>query len=205
MDQVDSARSVGVTQKGLCPVHPLYEGQTRPTLEVAPPGCRCFEMWWGRCDTKYRPDKPNKFVISATNLHTTHVDQIEPAIHAVGENKALSSGHLPPNWQVPESLIASCARRVKKGNDKGYPIHNWRSGLDDALFLRDRSNHAVRHLLHLVNGNMSIDDAQGNVDALSWFCAMINEALRLHPETVAKAFYSEPRQEVVTPTPEETK
>lgn len=121
--------------------------------------------------------------------------EITNNIHTVGKGKALSSGERPAYWQVPESFLAAAARRMQKGNDKGYPIHNWRSGLDDVEFLRDRANHAVRHLLHFLNGNVIVDDAQGNIDALSWFCAMINEALRLHPDVVEKAFYSEPRGE----------
>lgn len=118
-------------------------------------------------------------------------------IHTTGSSKALSSGHVLPMWQVPLSLLESVARRMKKGNDKGYPIHNWRSGLDDLAFLRDRASHAAYHLMYLLNGDHSVDDAQGNVDALTWFCAMINEAIRLHPEVVEKAFYSEARGEIV--------
>ena len=116
-------------------------------------------------------------------------------IHSVGESKALTSGFVPPLWQVPASLMAAAARRFYKGNEKGYPIHNWRGGLGDSAFLRDRANHAAVHLMRLLNGDTSVDDAQGNADALTWFCAMINEAIRLHPEAVAAAFYNEPREE----------
>ncbi len=116
-------------------------------------------------------------------------------IKEVGKSKALSSGSVPSIWQVPLSLLESAARRMQKGNDKGYPIHNWRSGLDDPAFLRDRANHAATHLMRLLNGDNSVDDAQGNADALTWACCLINEALRLHPEVVKKAFYSEARGE----------
>jgi hypothetical protein len=116
-------------------------------------------------------------------------------IHGVGTSKALSSGNVLPLWQVPLSLMESAARRYQKGNDKGYPIHNWRSGLGDPAFLRDRANHAAIHLMRLLNGDVSVDDFQGNADALTWFCAMINEAIRLQPEAVAKAFYAESRGE----------
>jgi len=118
-------------------------------------------------------------------------------IHETGKSGALSSGHVPAMWQVPLSLTLSCARRMTKGNDKGYSIHNWRKGLGDVNFIRDRANHALQHLIMLMNGDMTIDDAQGNSDGLSWFVAMINEALRLHPEAVAAAFYSESRDEKV--------
>src|SRR6266478_2826188 len=62
-------------------------------------------------------------------------------IHETGKSGALSSGHIVPIWQVPFSLILSCARRMLKGNEKNYSIHNWRKGLDDIKFLRDRLNH----------------------------------------------------------------
>lgn len=118
-------------------------------------------------------------------------------IHSAGPSGALTSGERLPIWQTPLSLIESFARRAKKGNDKGYPIHNWRSGLGDHLFLRDRGNHAATHLLRLLNGDLSVDDAQGNVDALVFFMGVLNEALRLHPEAVAQAFYAEARDEKV--------
>lgn len=130
--------------------------------------------------------------------HTTVVDMVDPEeVHSVNGG-ALSSGHMPPMWQVPLSLNKSAARRMEKGNDKGYPIHNWRSGIHDPLFIRDRYNHALQHLQMLGNGDMSIDDAQGNADGVTWFCAMINEALRLYPGAVHAAFYAEPRQEKTT-------
>lgn len=116
-------------------------------------------------------------------------------IVAVGTSKALTSGSLPPLWQVPLSLLEAAARRYGKGNDKGYPIHNWRGGLDDAAFLRDRANHAATHFYRLLNGDNSVDDAQGNVDALIWFGSLACEALRLHPDTWAAAFYAEARNE----------
>ena len=114
---------------------------------------------------------------------------------AVGSSKALSSGQVLPMWQVPLSLMEAAARRYLKGNEKGYPIHNWRSGLGDPLFIRDRANHAMVHMARLLNGDTSVDDLQGNVDAVVWFAAMMCEALRLYPETVKQAFYNEPRGE----------
>jgi len=132
-----------------------------------------------------------------TSEARTKQDEEERTIKAVGTSRALTSGEVPPMWQVPLSLLAAAARRYQKGNDKGYPIHNWRSGLDDPAFLRDRSNHAAIHLMRLLNGDNSVDDAQGNVDALTWFCAMANEAIRLHPDVWGKAFYIESRGESI--------
>ena len=119
----------------------------------------------------------------------------EREVRTAGASGALTSGRLPAVWQVPVSLVESAARRMQKGMDKGYPIHNWRSGLRDAAFLRDRANHAAVHLMRLLNGDNSVDDAQGNIDALSWFCAMANEAVKLYPDVWANAFYAESRGE----------
>lgn len=123
----------------------------------------------------------------------------------VGSSRALSSGAVLPLWQVPLSLLEAAARRYAKGNEKGYPIHNWRSGLDDAVFLRDRANHAMTHFMRLLNGDTSVDDAQGNVDAIAWFCGLACESLRLAPETWDAAFYNSPRGERVGLQSEGTK
>lgn len=118
--------------------------------------------------------------------------------YAPGKSGALSSGDYVPHWEVPGSLDESAARRMAKGHKNGkYPIHNWRSGLDDIAFLRNRATNAKRHLNRFLNGSMEgDDDAQGNIDGLTWFCAVMNEALRLHSDTVALAFYGESRGEV---------
>lgn len=141
------------------------------------------------------PIRDTQNVVTAPFIQFDVQDDPQSA-HGTGKSGALSSGHVLPHWEVPLSLDESAARRMDKGheNDK-YPIHNWRSGLGDVAFLRDRAGHAKVHLVRFLNGDNTVDDAQGNVDALTWFCAMINEALRLHPDTVAKAFYAEPRGE----------
>lgn len=106
-----------------------------------------------------------------------------------------------PFDQMPLSLAESYARRAREGNipKEGrtpYPIHNWRKGLDDHLFIRDRFNHFLKHAMKLGNGIVDEeDDTQGNADAIAWFAGFINEAIRLHPEAVKKAFYSECREE----------
>ena len=118
-------------------------------------------------------------------------------IVAVGKSKALSSGSALPLWQVPHSLREAAARRMLKGNEKGYPIHNWRGGLDDVEFLRDRYNHASKHMDMIGNGDFTIDDAEGNADAVVWFMCVYLEALRLHPTVVQAAFYNSPRNEKI--------
>lgn len=120
---------------------------------------------------------------------------------AVGESGALSSGKAPSFWQMPLSLAESFARRADEGNmpkegREPYPIHNWRTGLSDPKFIRDRYNHFIKHAFKLGNGVIDEeDDTQGNIDAVAWFAGFINEAQRLHPEAVAQAFYSECRGE----------
>ena len=120
---------------------------------------------------------------------------------SVGDSGALSSGKSLPFWQAPLSLMESYARRALEGtlpkeNREPYPIHNWRTGLNDPLFIRDRYNHFIKHAMKLGNGiEDSEDNVQGNIDAITWFAGFINEAVRLHPEAVADAFYSDPRGE----------
>lgn len=120
------------------------------------------------------------------------LNDIKPA----GTSGALTSGDVAPIWEVPVSALDAIARRMGKGHK--YPLFNWRMGLDDIAFLRDRTNHTARHLLLFSNGSTQGDDsAQGNVDAVAWWVAMMSEALRLYPETVAKAFYAEARGEKI--------
>ena len=123
------------------------------------------------------------------------------AVHSVGVSGALSSGKALPYWQMPLSLAESYARRALDGNapKEGrtpHPIHNWRGGLNDAKFIRDRYNHCVKHVLKLGNGiTDEEDDVQGNIDAITWFAGFINEAQRIYPDAVKEAFYNECRGE----------
>jgi len=103
--------------------------------------------------------------------------------------------------------MESYARRALEGNlpkegRKPYPIHNWRKGLSDPLFIRDRFNHALKHMIKIGNGiEDDEDNTQENIDAISWWAGFINEAQRLYPEAVKSAFYSECREEYSDTTP----
>ena len=135
--------------------------------------------------------------IGRSRVEAVRIAEEEREVRSVGRRGALTSRAVLPFWQVPLSLLESVARRYAKGNGKGYPIHNWRIGLDDPAFLRDRANHAAVHFMRLLNGHNEVDDAQGNLDAVGWWCAMANEALRLYPEVWAATFYAESREERV--------
>lgn len=108
----------------------------------------------------------------------------------VGASKATSSHEALPFWQVPLSIEESIARRIKKSQHETF---NWRRGLGDVEFIRDRAGHALEHLKALTMGKFDEEDKthQDHIDALSWFCMFINEAMRLHPGKVIEAFYSE--------------
>lgn len=120
---------------------------------------------------------------------------------SVGKSGALSSGKPLPIWQMPMSLVLSYARRALEGilpkeGRTPYPIHNWRKGLNDPKFIRDRYYHFMVHSLKLGNGVTDEEDTiQGNIDAITWFAGFINEVERLHPEALQEAFYSECRGE----------
>lgn len=103
-------------------------------------------------------------------------------------------------WRVAAlPLMEGIDRRMEKADAKpngGYAIHNWKEGLDDITFLRDRVGHTLVHLLRLMSGSVDGDDSvQGNSDALSWGAMFIAEAVANHKEAFEKAFYTEPRGE----------
>lgn len=124
------------------------------------------------------------------------------AVHSVGASGALSSGKALPFWQMPLSLAESYARRALEGalpkeGREPYPIHNWRKGLSDPVFIRDRFDHFLKHAIKLGNGITDAEDGvQGNADAIAWFAGFINEAIRLYPDAVKEAFYNECRGEI---------
>lgn len=112
-------------------------------------------------------------------------------VKPVGTTGAMSSGSYLPYEQVPRSLTDAAARRLKKGQDKGYEVFNWRKGLSDPEFIRDRFRHFKNHIEDLVNDTDTEDDMQGNVDAMAWFVMLLCEADK---DAVAKAFYHELRK-----------
>lgn len=115
-------------------------------------------------------------------------------IKPVGASGALSSGDVLPIWEVPVSAMEAVARRMGKGHK--YPLFNWRKGLGDVAFMRDRTNHAMKHFMMFANGSTEGDDTpQGNVDAVAWWVAFMSEAIRLYPDIVKAAFYAESRDE----------
>ena len=114
-------------------------------------------------------------------------------IKNVGTSGAQSSGFYLPFEQVPWSLIESAARRIAKGQEKGYEVFNWKKGLNDPEFLRDRFRHFLNHVNAVVEGIVDHDDLRGNADAMTWFMMLLNEAIKVYPDAVHKAFYHEER------------
>lgn len=137
----------------------------------------------------------NSEVIAANKSHSVGIGTgvVSSGVVQVGASGALSSHHALPHWQVPLSLSESMARRI---NSK-YPVFNWRKGLDDVVFIRERADHALTHFKKLTMGHCDMEDPElrDHIDAVTWFCGFINEVARLCPKKLDEAFYSESRGE----------
>ena len=109
---------------------------------------------------------------------------------------AKTSDNLPPFWEMPLAAMEAYARRLKVGHR--YGIMNWRKGLSDVEFVRDRMNHLIKHLMMVANGIEEGDNTTpSNIDAVVWGAGFLAEVQAKHPETIKKAFYSECRYEKV--------
>lgn len=103
-----------------------------------------------------------------------------------GKSAALSSKKSLYYHDIPPEFYRRTALRHTGGhtkyNDDPVPITmnlNWRIGLDDPLYVMDRLNHMFEHYVDLLENGNSKDD---NLGAISWCCAFLMEAERLHPD-----------------------
>lgn len=88
------------------------------------------------------------------------------------------SSEVLPYDLVPPVLFEEVARRFALGLKK-YGRDNWRKGLADPDYLRDRANHAMQHLLNYMhNLNNGEDFAIENLAAVGWAVAVLLEAER---------------------------
>lgn len=67
------------------------------------------------------------------------------------------SSEVKPDYRlIPQPALRRLATRFRLGADH-YGENNWRSGLQDPSFLRDRLNHAIEHLALYSNGDRTDD------------------------------------------------
>lgn len=80
---------------------------------------------------------------------------------------------------VPRVLLDAVERRFALGAKK-YGDNQWRAGLRDPEFLRERANHALTHLLNYIYGTDNGEDSpEDNLAAVGWAVAVLLEAARL--------------------------
>lgn len=169
------------------------------------------EAFW-ECPYRFGARAGDKYTVYCTDhkykcVHTAvRITEIPPVVNIQSGDvkmigKAATSGVARHRlWRVAAlPLMEGIDRRMEKADNKpdgGYAIHNWKEGLDDVTFLRDRVGHTLVHLLRLMGGSVDGDDSvQGNSDALSWGAMFIAETVANHKEAWEKAFYAEPRGE----------
>lgn len=87
---------------------------------------------------------------------------------------------------LPPILLEQVAKRFEAGAVK-YGPENWRKGLADTEYLRDRANHALQHLLNYIHGiDNGGDGPTENLAAVGWAVAVLLEAERQKSEPAGK-------------------
>lgn len=105
---------------------------------------------------------------------------------------AKSSGSVLPFDLIPASLEEAAARRLGLGAAK-YARHNWKKGLDDVAYVRERLNHMYQHFKNVLTGTETTeDDLTANIDAVVWGAMFLAEAAKNHLPTLRKAVGLEP-------------
>lgn len=96
---------------------------------------------------------------------------------------AKSSKENPRYDLIPMEADLCLADRLQKGIDSGYAKDNWRKGLSDPDFLRDRQNHMEQHFKDFKAGNFTEDDEWGHIGAIMWWCML--QAVRIKANAAA--------------------
>jgi hypothetical protein len=101
----------------------------------------------------------------------------------VGKSGAKSSAMMPYFHDIPPEFIRRVANRFGGGHIKYSPEVemnlNYRQGLNDPTYVRDRLNHLFNHLLDFSENGNKYDD---NLGAIGWCAAFLMEVERLAPE-----------------------
>lgn len=126
------------------------------------------------------PPPPITYILAPTN----ELPREEVKIFQSG---AKSSGRALPYDAIPFSLDNAVARRLELGMMK-YTRDNWKLGLDEPEYIRDRVNHLYRHLRLIQTGDESEESLEANVDAVAWGAMFLAEAATEHNLAFRQAF-----------------
>ena len=105
-----------------------------------------------------------------------------------------------PWWMIPWDALEVIVKRFKKGQDKGYGVHNWKRamGTGDLEFIRQLYDHTQRHLAQfiLLAGKWDVDgENEGPLDhlgAAGWgILGLLSYAIH-DKDNLMKAFTQEP-------------
>lgn len=97
-----------------------------------------------------------------------------------GKGPAASSYEAPHFNLISPHFIRRLATRLTVGGKK-YGSVQWRQGINDAEYVRDRYNHFIDHLLKFQDHGNEGDD---NLGAMIWAMHCLSEAERLCPEAL---------------------
>lgn len=104
----------------------------------------------------------------------THSEVISTQSGAKSSKEALYYHLLSPHF------IRRCTERKTVGGKK-YGMVQWRQGINDAEYVRDRYNHLWEHLLAYASEGDSKDD---NLGAIAWAVECLMEVERLAPDAL---------------------
>lgn len=96
-----------------------------------------------------------------------------------GNSKAVSSKEALYYHLISPSLIRRLALRKTVGGKK-YGQVQWRQGINDREYVRDRFNHLWEHLLKFMESGNTKDD---NIGGMVWALDCLSEVERLCPES----------------------
>lgn len=100
-----------------------------------------------------------------------------------GKSEALSSSQALYYDDVPSELYRRIALRHTVGHKKYSPQItqnlNWRVGLTDPFYIKDRLNHIFLHLIEFLDNG---DDNDDNLAGIVWNCGFLMEVERVAPK-----------------------
>lgn len=98
----------------------------------------------------------------------------------IGKTSAASSHEAMYYHLAAPATIRRMVQRLTSGARK-YGSVNWRVGLNDAEYVRDRFNHLFEHMLKFMESGNTEDD---NIGAMLWSLNCLAEVERLAPEAL---------------------
>lgn len=104
----------------------------------------------------------------------------ETSLQTIGSSAASSSHEALYYHLISSSTLRRLAQRITSGAKK-YGQAEWRQGINDAEYVRDRFNHLFEHLLKFKEEGNEGDD---NIGAMLWALHCLDEVHRLCPDAL---------------------